>query len=444
MNIHKAKELMMGSNWGLRQQRFRLSTGRWALACLLVFCVVTGSLPGTSTSANAQEQQGDFEINSGLNDAWFNPSTAGQGIMITVFPDIGQMFLAWFTYDTDRPDASVIANLGEPGHRWLTAFGPYNGDTAELDVTITSGGVFDSAQPPVNQVTGGTITIQFADCENALLSYDLTSVSMQGDIPLSRVALDNVPLCDAAIAPEPVVLTHLGNLGVLIQYEDKEVIIDGLLGNVGGWVTPDTNELNEIVSGNPPYDDIEVAAYTHGHGDHVDFSVVNNFLTNQPNTLFIGATTEGVGSINNQSRVQKADMARFANQQFDINGVAVTVYHTRHFNQFGNDFSGVTNLAYLVELGGKKILHVGDFDYAADNIAALGLQPGDLDVIIMPTFNTLISQANFNLITSMLAPKHIVAAHFRGPFLVSERGQVLGLLPDVIIFDKANEQFTIE
>jgi len=141
-----------------------------------------------------------FQINSGLNDAWFNPATTGQGFFITVFPDIGQMFLAWFTYDTERPDGSVTAQLGEPGHRWLTAFGAYEGDTAVLEVEVTSGGVFDSAIPGPTQSPGGTITVEFSDCENGLVSFDLTSIGLQGEIPISRIALDNVPACEGQVA----------------------------------------------------------------------------------------------------------------------------------------------------------------------------------------------------------------------------------------------------
>jgi len=142
-----------------------------------------------------------FSINSGLNDAWFNEATQGQGFFITVFEDSGTMFVAWFTYDTSRPDASVPANLGEPGHRWLTAFGPYSGDSAMLDIELTSGGVFDAATPMPSQSNDGTIEIEFADCENALLSYDITSANLQGTIPLSRIALDNVPGCEEKAAP---------------------------------------------------------------------------------------------------------------------------------------------------------------------------------------------------------------------------------------------------
>ncbi|HKJ16309.1 MAG TPA: MBL fold metallo-hydrolase [Xanthomonadales bacterium] len=401
----------------------------------LVFC-----------SISTVQAQDNFEINAGLNDAWFNPATQGQGFFITVFPDSQQMFLAWFTYDTERPDPSVTAILGEPGHRWLTAFGSYSGDSAELDIEVTSGGTFDSATPAVSQEMDGTVTVEFSDCENGLITYDITSLSLQGVIPISRIALDNVPGCEALLPEEsdPVVLKYIGNLGVMISHQDKEVVIDGVLGNVAGWVAPDVSEMNRIINAQAPYQDIEVAGTTHGHGDHVSYTAVNTMLSNQPNTVYIGATTEGVGNVSNQNRVQRADMARFTNEQYSINGIDITVYHTRHFNQFGNDFSGVTNLAFLVELGGKKILHVGDFDYRTDNINALGLEPGELDAIIMPTFNTLISASNFGLIQDLLEPRHIVAAHFQSGSLVSQRNGVLNLVPDAIIFDTANEEFVIE
>ena len=74
-----------------------------------------------------------FNINPGLNDAWFNLATNGQGLLLAVYADIGQMFVAWFTYDTVRPPEDVTAFLGEPGHRWLTAQGPYVGGHRDSD-----------------------------------------------------------------------------------------------------------------------------------------------------------------------------------------------------------------------------------------------------------------------------------------------------------------------
>ena len=54
-----------------------------------------------------------LSLNLGFNDAWYNPATDGQGFFITVFPDLGIVSLAWFTYDTEIPTGDAKANLGD-------------------------------------------------------------------------------------------------------------------------------------------------------------------------------------------------------------------------------------------------------------------------------------------------------------------------------------------
>jgi hypothetical protein len=150
---------------------------------------------------NVVEADGDFLINTALSDAWFNPATNGQGFFIIVWEDIQTVFLSWFTYDTERPPQDVEAHLGEPGHRWLTAQGAYQGDMAVLDVYLTAGGVFDSSVPaPDPNVEVGTITIVWTGCNAGLLSYELPALGLAGDIPIERIVLDNVTACEAAQA----------------------------------------------------------------------------------------------------------------------------------------------------------------------------------------------------------------------------------------------------
>lgn len=145
----------------------------------------------------------NFTINPGLNDAWFNPDTDGQGFLFTVLPggegpDDNLMFLAWFTFDTERPPEDATAIIGEPGHRWLTAQGPYEGNVASLSAVLTSGGVFDSREPAVTtDAAYGTITVTFEGCNAAVLVYDLPGPGVSGEIPLRRVVTDNVALCEA-------------------------------------------------------------------------------------------------------------------------------------------------------------------------------------------------------------------------------------------------------
>lgn len=150
------------------------------------------------SSASANEP---FGINAGMSDAWFNPLTSGQGFIINVFPHLGQMFVSWFTFDTVRPADDIEAIIGEPGHRWLTAQGPYAGDKAELTIYRSAGGVFNAVPPTPVSDAEGTMTIEFADCNTALLSYELTSPGLTGEVPIQRIVKDNVPLCETLNSP---------------------------------------------------------------------------------------------------------------------------------------------------------------------------------------------------------------------------------------------------
>jgi len=142
-----------------------------------------------------------FVINSGLNDTWRDIGTRGQGFFVTVFPDIQKMFVGWFTYDVERPAQGVTAMLGEPGHRWVTAFGSYSGDTATLDIEFTQGGVFNSGDPAPTQGPYGTMTVEFANCSEGEVTYNIPSVGVAGSVPITRVANDNVALCEAFATP---------------------------------------------------------------------------------------------------------------------------------------------------------------------------------------------------------------------------------------------------
>ena len=139
-----------------------------------------------------------FLINAAISDAWFFPDTGGQGFFIIVWEDSKSIFLSWFTFDTERPPEDVMAMLGDPGHRWLTAQGPYEGDTANLTLIVSSGGTFDSAEPEVTNVEDGTITIKWTGCNSGIVTYNITSPGLMGEIPIERIVLDNVPACEAA------------------------------------------------------------------------------------------------------------------------------------------------------------------------------------------------------------------------------------------------------
>lgn len=142
-----------------------------------------------------------FTINAGLNDAWFDPATAGQGFFVTVFPESNQLFLAHFTFDTERPAENVGAVVGAPGHRWITAIGAIEGNRVEMTATLTRGGLFDDPATVQNETPYGSYVLTFEDCASATLAYEFPSAGpgagLSGEIALRRVVPDNIALCES-------------------------------------------------------------------------------------------------------------------------------------------------------------------------------------------------------------------------------------------------------
>lgn len=138
-----------------------------------------------------------FDITYAMAGSWYYPPTTGQGFLIDVYDSANLMFLAWFTYDLQRPGNGVTAMIGDPGHRWMTAVGPFEGDTANLDITWSSGMIFDSEMPAVENESDGTLTVEFNDCYTGLITYDLGASGETGSVPIERIVNDAVPFCES-------------------------------------------------------------------------------------------------------------------------------------------------------------------------------------------------------------------------------------------------------
>jgi len=125
-----------------------------------------------------------FRINKALAGGWFNSEVSGQGFLLDVYENINFMFLAWFTFDAARPDPGVPSTVGEAGQRWLTAQGAYQGDSASLDLFNAQDMIFNSPTPPVNNVPDGSLDIEFANCTEGTIRYDIPSSGLSGTIPI--------------------------------------------------------------------------------------------------------------------------------------------------------------------------------------------------------------------------------------------------------------------
>ncbi len=106
----------------------------------------------------------DFSKDAG---GWYYaPEQSGQGLAIEVNAALGLVFLGWYAYDFPAGD-------GER-RQWLTASGPYAGSFANLDTTLTYGGVFDREDSVTHSRPGsiGRIRLQRESCQRINVIYE--------------------------------------------------------------------------------------------------------------------------------------------------------------------------------------------------------------------------------------------------------------------------------
>jgi len=137
-------------------------------------------------STNAAAEEPPMLINYGLSGSWFEPATSGQGFVIDILPLNNLLAAYWFTFPV------------EGGAReWYLATGDINGDSAELTIYQAEDGVFDEVSMVETNVVGSA-SLEFSSCEAAIWTYQIDTLSLSGEIPLQRIAPDQ--MCERFLA----------------------------------------------------------------------------------------------------------------------------------------------------------------------------------------------------------------------------------------------------
>ena len=87
-----------------------------------------------------------------------------------------------------------------------------------------------------------------------------------------------------------IVLSYKGNMGVLISFPTRSVLIDGLheFYRPAYLPTPPA-ELQKIVSRKDPYANLKLALFTHYHKDHYNAMLASKFLDISKENVVIGS-----------------------------------------------------------------------------------------------------------------------------------------------------------
>lgn len=242
----------------------------------------------------------------------------------------------------------------------------------------------------------------------------------------------------AGAQASPVQLTYLGNMGVMLAGGGRVVVVDGLhRGELAEYAAIPDTLLTLLENGRAPYARISVALTTHRHGDHFNPLSVASRLS-ADTAMMYAAPAETIDSLVGRSAAWASSprILRLgppvAGRERVVDGVtALGLPHNPTRTRLAE------NVGYLIEIGGLRILHVGDADPNVDTYRALHLDAERIDIAIVPFWYLV---GGSDSLRSAIRPRTWVASHVPPGEAARVKREVQGMYPNALVLVEPGEQ----
>lgn len=242
-------------------------------------------------------------------------------------------------------------------------------------------------------------------------------------------------------------ISYVGNMGVLIEANNKTVLIDGLHEKYKPAYQHPTNQMIEdLLDGRyDSFTEIEINLVTHNHQDHFSPDVSLEFLRRNTPSITIGAPQikEEMMEITSESDRQLLARIRDVVYDYQVHDIKHKGIHVKSIgcdHTYQIKHKGVQNVAYLIELDSFRILHVGDTDWelAAGIFEKLKTTETDIDIAVLPYW-MLLGDAARSSISDLINPRQILVSHI-DPNLIDQVEEDTKLdLPNVVFLHELME-----
>lgn len=194
-------------------------------------------------------------------------------------------------------------------------------------------------------------------------------------------------LCGPAVAE--VTVTTLANQGMLVSDGDTRVMVDGLVVepySIYGGLTPEAVGLFERLEG--PFADVDLVLVSHRHHEHNQPAHACRFMQRSQARLATSAQVIGLmrekcrAFITGSDRVRQIDPQPGRIVRLQAGGARVSVFPLSHGPR---KYARIQNYGHLIELGGVRVLHVGDAAIDETGFEQSGVLDGPApDVALIP------------------------------------------------------------
>jgi len=247
-------------------------------------------------------------------------------------------------------------------------------------------------------------------------------------------------------APHPQVLgvdvTFLANDGFLLKSGRYSVLIDSFLREpVKNFGALPVEAYRSLVNAEPPYDGLTAVLVSHVHPDHVQFRGLEKYLEKNKQAHLMASRSvarglrEGARDFDSiRSQVTVVPTVRGTPNTIMQEEMSIGFLELAHE---GRADAEVLNLGHLIEIGGLRILHVGDAEASLENFEAYRFPEGDIDIAIIPYwfFGT---EAGLRVLSREIRPRWVIAAHVP-PSEVDRFSELVASHKEVVVFHESLE-----
>ncbi len=216
-------------------------------------------------------------------------------------------------------------------------------------------------------------------------------------------------------------VTYVANEGFLISSAGRKIMIDAVFKAETDWcVTPSDSTLERMIKGEAPFDGVSLILFTHHHIDHFSAPLTAGVVKANPGaravltgqTLDLLAKEGGFPAV--RDRVIALSPRPGAVEKISFGGIDVSVLGMRHSpfrEEDGSDrHAGVQHNGYLITIGGKTILHLGDARVGRmrDILDGFRLTDQKIDILFYQCDG---QKESIDFIRNQIKPGKIVAMH---------------------------------
>jgi L-ascorbate metabolism protein UlaG (beta-lactamase superfamily) len=251
-------------------------------------------------------------------------------------------------------------------------------------------------------------------------------------------------------------ITYIANAGFLVETTTKRIIIDALFNGLGNYVSPSEETCTKIIDGKYPFNDINLLLITHSDVDHINASLVGEFLLkNNSRHIICSNRTSNViknslGSIRYdkvKDRIIVITPDLYSSMHTKINDIDIDILRLRHSGDYGSE----ENIGFIITMDGVKVFHGGDNDgYVPDDQEIDGIMEySKIGITAMRIDIALVSRGMFwektapglEIVKSYIKPQYLILFHFPKDNYEKEISNISDVirenkdsLPDITIF----------